>query len=136
MSVITGVYKSCQLLREDPSAGTVGGVGTTDTKLALISFTMPAFTTSDTGTLAVATNIQNQRRDGKTVTLRSACRGESAYQASSATNFWTTTEAISSGNVTFALTNRTGSAAGSNSATVGLSSGDRPFMLIVAYDAT
>jgi hypothetical protein len=139
MAVIQATLKAAFPLKDDTS-GTVSGAdrsGVSDTRHVYVTFALPAFTNADTGRILgtdLTSLIQQYRRDGKTVTLRSACRGESGYQSAFATNFFTSSESVSAGNVNFNMTNRSGSQIGSNLVSVGLGAGDRPFGIIVAFD--
>lgn len=81
-----------------------------------VSFEMPAYTAaSDSGQLGgggtdrgasttdtLATMIQNQRRDGKTVTIKSAQLARPGKQGS--TYFYTSAPSVSTGNLTFNVT--------------------------------
>ena len=131
MAVKTGTVVGISLLMDAP----LGGL----TKHAHVTFSMPAFGSSDTGTLAVAAAIQSEKRNGKTVTLRSACRGieGNGLYAGTNTAYFTASEAVSSGNITFNMTNQTGTQIASpntGSQSVGANPGDLPLSIIVAYD--
>lgn len=120
MATVVGTVKGIMLLKEAPVSETI--------KLALISFTMPAYTaSSDNGQLtAVTTAIANQRRDGKTNTLLGAVMAGRGLQGT--TEFGTGTWAVSSANLTFNLNDTSGSEVDAASGVV-----DRPLQVIVAY---
>lgn len=133
MATIYGSILGVSLLREPVS----GGIR----NLALVSFTMPAYSaSSDSGSLGaggylygisnsatLAAIIQNVRRDGKTVTLRQGCTAESGKHGS--TEFYAATFAESSGSLTFNVANAAGTEIDAAS---GVS--DRPITVCVAYD--
>jgi len=138
MATIYGHIKGIQLLRESVGGGTEQG-------FALVTFTLPAYTAaSDTGSLgaggydrgvattdSLATMIQKQRRDGKTVTLQNVNNGLCVVVEPGkhgATEFWTDTHAVSSGSITFELCDNAGSEI---NATSGVS--DKAITLGVAY---
>ncbi len=131
MGVKTGTVLGVNLLLDAPLGGSV--------KNALVTFSMPAFASTDTGTLAVATAIQNTRRNGKTVTLLGACQAPEAngLYAGTNTTFRTGTLAISANvSVTFHMTDSAGVDADSpntHTQSVGTNPGDLPFQSLVAY---
>lgn len=138
MATIYGAIQGIQLLRESVGGGTATGV-------ALVSFTMPAYTaSSDNGklgaggydrgeatTATLAAMIQTQRRDGKTVTLSNATNGVAATAEPGkhgSTEFWAGSWAVSSGSLTF---NVTDVAASEIDAASGIS--DKPILAAVFY---
>ena len=141
MATIYASVKGIQLLRESIGGGTAQG-------LALVQFTMPAYAaSSDNGKLGaggydrgvattdtLATMIQKQRRDGKTVTLQDAVTGVAATiepGRHGATEFWAATFAVSSGSLTFNVTDATPTEIDAAS---GVS--DKPITIAVAYRLT
>ena len=120
MATVAGTIKGIQLLKEPFASDKICN--------ALVSFTLGAYTgASDNGQLtAIATSIQNQRRDGKTVTLKGACMAGRGLQGT--TEFETGTWAVSGSDLTFNLNDTSGS---ETNAASGVS--DRPLMVIVSY---
>lgn len=120
MATKTGTVKGIMLLKEDPSQD--------DIKLALVTFTMPAYTAAaDNGQLtAIAGAIATQRRDGKTVTLLGAAPAGRGLQGS--TSYQTGTWAVSTNDLTFNLND-------TSNAEVDAASGvsDRPLAVVIAY---
>lgn len=112
MTVFQGEVDSIALEAE----GLVNTSGTQEFGTALVRFEMPAFTGSDTGKLGgaggkdrgvatsdtLATIIQKQRRDGKTVTIKSAMLAHPGVQAG--VRFYTGALVVSAGNLTFTVT--------------------------------
>ena len=138
MATIYGEVKGIVLLSENIN-GTTGNV-------ALVSFEMPAYEDSaDSGKLGaggydrgvattdtLATMIQKQRRDGKTVTLPATTAGGGAILCNTGSQggveFFAGTFAVTSGSLTFNLTNSAGTE-------IDAASGvrDRPISILVAY---
>ena len=120
MATIAGSVRGIVLLNEELNGD--DGYG------ALVYFTMGAYTAaSDNGQLTnIATAIQNTRRDGKTVTLVDACHARRGAQ--STTEFETRTWAVSSGSLTFNVTNTSGSEVDAASGVT-----TRPLCAYVAY---
>lgn len=125
-------------LEADPLANTAGVL---EFAWALVAFEMPAFTGSDTGKLGgaggkdrgvatsdtLATIIQKQRRDGKTVTLKSAMLARPGKQG--ATRFYTGALVVSAGNLTFTVTIQDEATAATAAAGVR----DEPLQVLVRY---
>lgn len=141
MATIYASVKGISLLRESIGGGTAQGV-------ALITFTMPAYAASsdaaslgaggyDRGTATtdtLATMIQKQRRDGKTVTLQNATNGVAMCVEPGkhgATEFWASTFAVSSGSLTFEVSNSAATEIDAASGVV-----DKPITVAVAYRLT
>lgn len=140
MATIYGAILGIKLLSESVEGGT-GSV-------AEVTFELPAYTASaDNGqlggggydrgaanTASLATMIQNQRRDGKTVTLGNPAAttvsaglcAESGKQG--ATEFWAGTFTISAGNLLFNVANTSGTEV---DAAAGIY--DRPLKVLVSY---
>lgn len=120
MATIAGTVKGISLLKEDPNSD--------DIKLALVTFTMPAYTAAaDNGQLtAIGAAIASTRRDGKTVTLLAAAPAGRGLQGT--TKYQTGTWAVSTDNLTFNLNN---TSAAETDAAGGVS--DRPLAVVVAY---
>lgn len=133
MATIYADIVGVSILRENPEMGTGG--------LALVAFNMGAYTgSSDSGSIgaggtlhgvsqssSLATILQNMRRDGKTVTIRGACRAESGSDGT--TSYYAGTLAVSSGSLTFNVANAAGTEIDAAS---GFSV--RPCVVCVAYD--
>jgi hypothetical protein len=120
MATVAGTVKGIVLLKEDPSND--------DIKLALVTFTLGAYTAStDNGQLtAIGVAIKNQRRDGKTVTLLGGATAGRGLQGS--TKFQTGTWAVSSDNLTFNLNDTAGSEVDAASGVT-----TRPLAVVIAY---
>lgn len=119
MATVFGDIQGIQWLREDPSGSGVATV--------LVAFTMGAYTAStDNGQLGgnssagslhgaandtLLTILQNDRRDGKTVALSGISTSVAICASpglSGSTRFYINTPAVSAGNLTFNLSNSTG----------------------------
>lgn len=120
MATKAGTVKGVMLLKEDPSSD--------DIKLALVTFTMPAYTaSSDNGELtAIGAAITAHKRNGKTVTLLGATPAGRGLQG--ATKYQTGTWAVSSDALTFNLNDTSASEVDAAS---GVS--DRPLAVVIAY---
>lgn len=137
MSTIYGSILGIKLASESVGGGTAS--------VAEVTFEMPAYATTDNGKLGaggydrgvattdtLATMIQKQRRDGKTVTLLPVAAGGGAVLAESgkqgATSFYAGTWAVTSGSLTFNVTDVAGTELDAAS---GVS--DRPIRVLVSY---
>jgi hypothetical protein len=122
MAVITGTILGVKLLSE-PYAGAVGRY------LAEVSCKFGAYATADTCKIAaVPTAIQNARRDGKTVTMKTVSEGLAGQHGG--TEFYFDTLAISSADITGELSDKDGTEI---AAANGVS--DRPCTVLVSYVA-
>ncbi len=121
MAVVVGTVTGIKLLRE-PDGGILGRHN------AEVFFTLAAYEDSaDTFSIAaVGAAIAAHRRDGKTVTLKSACEGQAGLHGGVV--FYADTLAISTDAITGEIANDSGTELDAAS---GVS--DRPMSLIVAY---
>lgn len=142
MATISANIRGINWLRESVGGGTAAA-------LALITFTMPAYTaSSDNGQMGgsgtkingVATSdtletiLAGTRRDGKTVTLQATTSGLGVTVEPgrhSTTEYWCGTLAVSSGSITFNLIN-------SGTTEIDAASGvtDKPITILVAVRLT
>ncbi len=102
-------------------------------QLAEVVFTVSGtYAAGDDGIMAaIPTAIQNSRRNGKTVTLRGACVGQTASKNSDPTAFMSLkTVAVSSADVTFEVTDGDHTTEIADGA---FPAQERPFSLIVAF---
>jgi len=120
MATIAGTVKGINLLKESFAGEKIA--------VALVSFTLGAYTAaSDNGQLtAISTAIANQRRDGKTITLKGACMAGRGLQGT--TEYETGTWAVSGSDLTFNLNN---TSAAETDAASGVS--DRPLLVAISY---
>jgi hypothetical protein len=132
MGVKTGTVAGVMHILRNPNPGNL--------HLALVTFSMPAFGSGDTGTLAVRTAIQDSLRNGKAVTLKAALSGPEGvgFFGGAGTNYYVGgTVAVSSGNITYSMTavDLTTAVASPNSGaqSVGTNPGDYPLSMLVSY---
>jgi hypothetical protein len=121
MANVDGTVKGIMLLREPVTSGI--------RNLAIVTATFGAYTAAtDTARLVtIATAIQNQRRDNKTVTIRGAMTAESGLVGS--TQVYIGGTITPGATTTFNLAN----AAGTDT-TFATGNPDRPVAIVIAYD--
>jgi hypothetical protein len=107
-AAITGMM----LLEEALITNTESGTVYQEYAVSAIEFTAPSFSSGDTieigsagydrgvaNTSSLATIIQNERRDGRTVTIKTAMLARPGYDGT--TYYYTGTLTVSAGNITF-----------------------------------